>query len=76
MPWNSISRTRLEVIMSRVQLALNVDDLDAAVTFSRNCRGSHPPNASRLRQLRRRRATVEARTAGNPGKGGSVNHLA
>ena len=68
--------------MSRVQLALNVADLDAAVDFySQALRRRAGQAPSRLRQLRHRRAAAEAgadrepgRTAGE-GVAGALNHL-
>ena len=47
--------------MSRVQLALNVDDLDEAVAFYSKLFDAEPAKRqARLRQLRRRRAAAEA----------------
>ena len=54
--------------MSRVQLALNVSDLDAAVDFYSRLFAHRAGQApSRLRQLRRRRAAAEAGAVREPG---------
>ena len=55
--------------MSRVQLALNVDDLDTAIAFYSKLFGTGRPGQARLRQLRRRRAAPETRAAGEPRPG-------
>jgi catechol 2,3-dioxygenase-like lactoylglutathione lyase family enzyme len=61
--------------MSRIQLALNVDDLDASIAFYSTLFGTEPAKTARVRQLRRRRAAAEAVLIENPGQGGSLNHL-
>ena len=58
--------------MSRVQLALNVDDIDEAVAFYSKLFGTEPAKAARLRELRHRRAAAEAHPDGEPGQGGSL----
>ena len=53
--------------MSRVQLALNVDDLDEAITFySKLFNTAARQGQAGLRELRGRRATVEARPHRKP----------
>ena len=53
--------------MSRVQLALNVDDLDEAVAFYSKLFSAEPAKRKAgLRQLRHRRAAAEAGAAGEP----------
>ena len=62
--------------MSRVQLALNVDDLDAAITFYRKLFAAEP---AKVRPGYANFAIAEPPLKlvliENPGKGGSVNHL-
>ena len=56
--------------MSRVQLALNVDDLDAGDHVLHQAVRHRPGQGqARLRQLRRRRAAAEAGAAGEPRPG-------
>ena len=56
--------------MSRVQLALNVDDLDEAITFYSKLFNTAPAKVQAgLRQLRDRRAAAEAGAAGEPRQG-------
>ena len=56
-----------EDTMSRLQLALNVDDLDASIAFySHAVRHRAGQGPARLRQLRRRRAAAEARADREP----------
>jgi len=62
--------------MSRVQLALNVDDLDEAITFYSKLFKYRTGQGQRgLRQLLRRRAATETGAVKNPGKGGTINRL-
>ena len=62
--------------MSRVQLALNVDDLDEAVTFYSKLLGTGP--AKRKPGYANFAVTeppLKLVLLENPGKGGSINHL-
>ena len=53
--------------MSRVQLALNVSDLDASITFYSKLFGSEPAKVRPgLRQLRHRGTATEARADRDP----------
>ena len=62
--------------MSRVQLALNVDDLDAAITFYSKLFASEP---AKIREGYANFAIAEPPLKlvliQNPGKGGTLNHL-
>jgi catechol 2,3-dioxygenase-like lactoylglutathione lyase family enzyme len=62
--------------MSRLQLALNVDDLDASITFYRTLFGTEP---AKVRPGYANFAVAEPPLKlvliENPGHGGSVNHL-
>jgi catechol 2,3-dioxygenase-like lactoylglutathione lyase family enzyme len=62
--------------MSRVQLALNVDDLDASIAFYRTLFGTEP---AKTRPGYANFAVAEPPLKlvliENPGQGGSVNHL-
>ena len=62
--------------MSRVQLALNVDDLDAAITFYSKLFGSRP---AKVRDGYANFAIAEPPLKlvliQNPGQGGTLNHL-
>ena len=62
--------------MSRVQLALNVDDLDAAITFYSKMFGSRP---AKVRDGYANFAIAEPPLKlvllENPGQGGTLNHL-
>lgn len=62
--------------MSRVQLALNVDDLDAAITFYSKLFGSQP---AKVRDGYANFAIAEPPLKlvliQNPGQGGTLNHL-
>jgi catechol 2,3-dioxygenase-like lactoylglutathione lyase family enzyme len=62
--------------MSRIQLALNVDDLDKAVTFYSKLFGAEP---AKLRPGYANFAIAEPPLKlvllENPGQGGSINHL-
>src|SRR6186713_1416118 len=65
-----------EVSMARVQLALNVDDMDAAVTFYSQLFGTEPAKRRpgyanfAIAEPPLKLVLIE-----NPGEGGSVNHL-
>ena len=63
--------------MSRVQLALNVDDLDESVAFySQAVRHRAGQGPARLRQLRGRRAAAQAGAASRtPARAARLNHL-
>src|SRR5689334_11193306 len=65
-----------EVSMSRVQLALNVDDLDAAVTFYSTLFGTPP---AKVRPGYANFAVAEPPLKlvliESPGRGGTLNHL-
>ena len=62
--------------MSRVQLALNVDDLDEAMTFYSKLFDIEPAKREGgLCQFRRRRAPLKLVLLQNPGNGGTINHL-
>jgi catechol 2,3-dioxygenase-like lactoylglutathione lyase family enzyme len=62
--------------MSRLQLALNVEDLDASITFYRTLFGTEP---AKIRPGYANFAVAEPPLKlvliENPGQGGSVNHL-
>ena len=62
--------------MSRVQLALNVEDLDASITFYRALFGTEP---AKVRPGYANFAVAEPPLKlvliENPGQGGSINHL-
>ena len=62
--------------MSRVQLALNVDDLDASVTFYSKLFGVEPakrkPGYANFAVVE---PPLKLVLIENPGKGGSINHL-
>jgi catechol 2,3-dioxygenase-like lactoylglutathione lyase family enzyme len=65
-----------EGLMSRIQLALNVDDLDAAVTFYTKLLGEGPAKRKpgyanyAVAEPALKLVLIE-----NPGRGGSLNHL-
>src|ERR1700712_755628 len=65
-----------ETAVSRVQLALNVDDLDASIAFYRTLFGTEP---AKVRPGYANFAVAEPPLKlvliENPGQGGSVNHL-
>ena len=67
--------------MSRVQLALNVSDLDEAIAFYSKLFGTEPAKLRPgLRQLRHRRSPAQAGADGGPeargsGVAGALNHL-
>jgi catechol 2,3-dioxygenase-like lactoylglutathione lyase family enzyme len=71
-----ISHTARKVSMSRVQLALNVDDLDEAITFYSKLFHT-PPN--KVKEGYANFAVAEPPLKlvllQNPGKGGTINHL-
>lgn len=62
--------------MSRVQLALNVDDLDAAITFYSNLFGAEPAKRkSGYANFAITEPPLKLVLLENPGQGGSLNHL-
>jgi catechol 2,3-dioxygenase-like lactoylglutathione lyase family enzyme len=71
-----MSKSTEDHIMSRVQLALNVDDLDEAVTFYSKLFNSEP---AKLRDGYANFAIADPPLKlvllQNPGKGGTINHL-
>ena len=68
---SSIYVARLgESAMSRIQLALNVDNLETAIAFySRLFRHGAGEAQTRLRQLRHRRSPLKLVLLENPGQG-------
>jgi catechol 2,3-dioxygenase-like lactoylglutathione lyase family enzyme len=62
--------------MSRIQLALNVDDLEASIAFYRSLFGTEP---AKVRDGYANFAVAEPPLKlvliANPGQGGSINHL-
>ncbi len=63
--------------MSRVQLALNVNDIDEAVSFYTKLFGTGPAKRRpRVRELRHPRAAAQARPAGEPQVFGAIEALA
>src|SRR3954469_10214553 len=71
-----VRRTPTEAAMSRVQLALNVDDLDSAVAFYSNLFGT-PPAKTRPGYANFAVANPPLKLVllENPGQGGTLNHL-
>ena len=62
--------------MSRVQLALNVDDLDAAITFYSRLFGAEPAKRKpRYANFAIAEPPLKLVLLENPGQGGSLNHL-
>jgi catechol 2,3-dioxygenase-like lactoylglutathione lyase family enzyme len=62
--------------MSRVQLALNVDDLDEAVTFYSNLFNTEPHKVKEgYANFAIAEPPLKLVLLENPGKGGSLNHL-
>jgi catechol 2,3-dioxygenase-like lactoylglutathione lyase family enzyme len=62
--------------MSRVQLALNVDDIDAAVTFYSKLFGSEPAKRRPgYANFAIAEPPLKLVLLENPGRGGSLNHL-
>src|SRR6266700_4469458 len=70
------SKCALEVLMSRVQLALNVNDIDEAVAFYTQLFGTGP---AKVRPGYANFAVAEPPLKlvllENPGQGGTLNHL-
>ena len=71
-----ISRIGMEAVMSRVQLALNVDNLDEAVAFYSKLFNSQP---AKLKDGYANFAVADPALKlvllENPGQGGTINHL-
>src|SRR6266436_2348986 len=66
----------VEVRMSRVQLALNVDDLDAAVAFYRRLFGTEPAKTRPgYANFAVQDPPLKLVLLENPGQGGTLNHL-
>jgi lactoylglutathione lyase len=66
----------LEVRMSRVQLALNVDDIEEAVTFYTKLLGTGPAKRKPgYANFAVAEPPLKLVLLENPGKGGSINHL-
>jgi hypothetical protein len=66
----------LEVIMSRVQLALNVDDLDEAITFYSKLFNTAPAKVKEgYANFAVAEPALKLVLIENPGQGGSINHL-
>lgn len=62
--------------MSRVQLALNVDDLDAAITFYSALFGTEPAKVKRgYANFAIAEPPLKLVLLENPGRGGTLNHL-
>jgi catechol 2,3-dioxygenase-like lactoylglutathione lyase family enzyme len=62
--------------MSRVQLALNVDDLDAAITFYSKLFGAEPAKRKPgYANFAITEPSLKLVLLENPGQGGSLNHL-
>ena len=62
--------------MSRVQLALNVDDLDAAITFYSNLFGTPPAKVKPgYANFAIAEPPLKLVLLENPGQGGTLNHL-
>src|SRR3954452_8018651 len=67
---------RLENLMSRIQLALNVDDVDAAVEFySRLFAAASAKRRPGYANFALEEPALKLVLIENPGNGGSINHL-
>src|SRR5882757_7623095 len=65
-----------EVLMSRVQLALNVDDLDEAITFYSKLFNTSPAKVKEgYANFAVAEPPLKLVLLQNPGKGGTINHL-
>jgi catechol 2,3-dioxygenase-like lactoylglutathione lyase family enzyme len=72
----SIDEKPMEVTMSRVQLALNVDDIDAAVAFySRLFHAEPAKRRPGYANFALEDPALKLVLIENPGQGGSLNHL-
>jgi len=66
----------MEVVMSRVQLALNVDDLDAAIAFYSKLFGTEPAKRKPgYANFAITEPPLKLVLLENPGAGGTLNHL-
>jgi catechol 2,3-dioxygenase-like lactoylglutathione lyase family enzyme len=73
---NSQCLTYLEVLMSRVQLALNVNDIDEAVAFYTKMFGTEPAKRRPgYANFAISEPPLKLVLLENPGQGGSLNHL-
>lgn len=73
---NSTYVTQVEVPMSRVQLALNVDDLDQAVTFYSKLFNTQPAKLKPgYANFVIAEPPLKLVLLENPGTGGTINHL-
>ena len=71
-----ISHIPREVPMSRVQLALNVDDLDEAITFYSKLFNTQPHKVKEgYANFAVAEPPLKLVLLQNPGKGGTINHL-
>ena len=62
--------------MSRIQLALNVEDLDASIAFYRTLFGTEPAKVRpRYANFAVTEPPLKLVLLENPGQGGSINHL-
>jgi catechol 2,3-dioxygenase-like lactoylglutathione lyase family enzyme len=65
-----------EILMSRVQLALNVDDLDASIDFYSKLLGTEPAKVHPgYANFAVAEPPLKLVLLENPGQGGSINHL-
>jgi lactoylglutathione lyase len=73
---SDISLTGAEVVMSRVQLALNVDNLDEAVAFYSKLFNTQPAKLKHgYANFAIADPALKLVLLENPGKGGTLNHL-
>jgi catechol 2,3-dioxygenase-like lactoylglutathione lyase family enzyme len=73
---NSTYVTQVEVVMSRAQLALNVDDLEEAVTFYSKLFDTRPAKLKPgYANFAITKPPLKLVLLENPGQGGTVNHL-
>ncbi len=73
---NSIYVTQVEVVMSRIQFALNVDDLPEAVAFYTALFGTEPAKLEPgYANFAIADPPLKLVLFENPGKGGTINHL-
>lgn len=73
---NSIYVTQVEVVMSRIQFALDVDDLPEAVAFYSTLFGTEPAKLEPgYANFAIADPPLKLVLFENPGKGGTINHL-